>query len=219
MTTTESASAFATGEAARSAPDQHDGFSETVRRACRLMDRSAQPPSLNDLAAAAGYSQFHFHRMFKACTGITPHAYLAAVRARRVRRELARGAAVSDAIYSAGFNSNGHFYAASTEILGMTPKSFRAGGRGTTIRHATGRCSLGPALVATTDRGVCAVLIGDGERSLRSRLGGLFPRAEVTPPDLVFTAEVHDVLARAALPAPGRTLPADVRGVVLEQLV
>ncbi|CAM5682703.1 hypothetical protein SAVIM338S_07383 [Streptomyces avidinii] len=143
-------------------PELNRYYADTVARACRLMDGALTPPNLDAVARSAGYSRFHFHRMFKSLTGVTPYAYWTAVRARRVRAELISARTVSDAIYRAGFNSNGQFYAASSAILGMTPQEFRAGGAGVRIRSAVGTTSLGPVLVAATGKGVCAILSDAG---------------------------------------------------------
>src|SRR5262245_54358845 len=141
---------------------------EAVARACRLIEDSDEAPNLTDLADAVGMSRFHFHRVFKLFTGVTPKAYAAAHRTRRVQDELADGATVTEAIYGAGFNSSGRFYASSTEQLGMTPAAFRAGGNGVAIRFAVGECSLGSVLVAASDQGVCAILLGEiGRASCR----------------------------------------------------
>src|SRR5437763_10644348 len=114
-----------------------------VAQACRLIESSAEPPSLERLANAVGLSRFHLHRLFREVTGVTPKAYAAAHRANRVRKELTQSATVTEAIYAAGFNSNGRFYAKSSKILGMTPRAFRAGGSATAIRFALSECSLG----------------------------------------------------------------------------
>jgi AraC family transcriptional regulator, regulatory protein of adaptative response / methylated-DNA-[protein]-cysteine methyltransferase len=127
-----------------------------VAKACHLIETAEDMPNLNTLAAAAGMSRFHFHRVFKTLTGVTPKAYAAAHRAQRVRDELSRTDTVTAAIYGAGFHSNGRFYTTSSEVLGMTPTSFRSGGHGASIRFAVGVCSLGSILVAATDKGVCA---------------------------------------------------------------
>lgn len=187
-----------------------------VARACRLMDESVVPLNLQELAHAAGYSRFHFHRMFKAFTGVTPHAYVSVVRARRVRRELTCAQTVSDAIYSSGFNSNGHFYAASSRILGMTPQEFRSGGRGVLIRYACATSSLGPVLVASADKGVCAVVPAvDGDPAHRV-LARLFPSARLAEGDAGFAARVRAAVERGEPPAPGRALlPADVLEICL----
>src|SRR5690606_7700468 len=118
--------------------------------ACRAIEEADEPPSLDVLAAAVKMSRFHFHRVFKALTGVTPKAYAEAHRTRRVRDELARSPTITDAIYGAGFNSSSRFYAASSKVLGMTPTDFRAGGAGATIRFAVGECSLGSILVAAS---------------------------------------------------------------------
>src|SRR5262245_1797222 len=112
-----------------------------IANACRLIETAEELPSLDALARAAGLSRFHFHRLFKAATGVTPKAYADGRRGRRVRAELAERDTVTEAIYGAGFNSNGRFYAAN--LLGMTPKEFRGGGMGQVIRFAVGECSLG----------------------------------------------------------------------------
>jgi methylphosphotriester-DNA--protein-cysteine methyltransferase len=113
-----------------------------IAKACRTIERAEELPSLAALAHAAGLSRFHFHRVFKAVTGVTPKAYGEAHRARRLREELSRGASVTEAIYGAGFNSSGRFYATSSELLGMTPSAFRAGGSGAVIRFAIGQCAV-----------------------------------------------------------------------------
>ncbi|MGH3873070.1 MAG: bifunctional transcriptional activator/DNA repair enzyme AdaA [Pseudonocardiaceae bacterium] len=201
-------------------PDLREHYASTVTKACRVIDESAEPPSLDELARTVGFSRFHFHRMFKALTGVTPHAYLSAGRACRVRRELSRAETVSDAIYSSGFNSNGHFYAASSEILGMTPTSFRSGGHGAMIRFVVGKCSLGPVLVAIADKGVCAVLLGKDRHALPRQLAELFPAADFVDPDSSLIELVTETLRRAEPPVLGRTsLPADVLGVALQQRV
>src|SRR6267143_2004242 len=115
----------------RCRPDGHGldaERAEVVAGACRLIEAAEEVPSLAALADAAGLSRFHFHRVFKTTTGLTPKAFAAAHRARRVRDELSRSDTVTDAIYGAGYNSSGRFYATSSEVLGMTPTDFRAGG-------------------------------------------------------------------------------------------
>ena len=129
---------------------------------CRVIEAEEEMPGLVALAKRAGLSPYHFHRVFKGVTGVTPRAYAAAHRTRRIRSELQkRGKTVTEAIYDAGFNSGGRFYAASDQLLGMTPTDYRAGGADTEIRFAVGECSLGSILVAKSAKGVCAILLGD----------------------------------------------------------
>jgi AraC family transcriptional regulator of adaptative response/methylated-DNA-[protein]-cysteine methyltransferase len=190
-----------------------------VAKACRLIDEAEEMPNLTDLAAAAGLSRFHFHRVFKAMTGITPKAYAAHRRAGRVREELGRGGTVTEAIYGAGFNSNGRFYATATEMLGMTPKSFRAGGPGASIRFAVGQSSLGAILVAATEKGVAAIILGDDPATLVDELQAMFPKAELVGADQAFETMVAKVVGYVEAPALGLDLPLDVRGTAFQQRV
>ena len=190
-----------------------------VAKACRLIETAEDMPNLDSLAEAAGMSRFYFHRVFRATTGVTPKAYGAAHRARRVRDELTRRPTVTDALYEAGFNSNARFYAASEEILGMTPTDFRAGGAGTTIRFAVGECSLGSILVAATDKGVCAISLGDEPQALVRALQDRFPRATLIGGDKGFEQLVAKVVGFVEAPALGLDLPLDVRGTAFQQRV
>jgi AraC family transcriptional regulator of adaptative response/methylated-DNA-[protein]-cysteine methyltransferase len=196
-------------------PGPHDHHADVVRLACARIDGAATPPSLDDLATAAGFSRFYFHRVFKAVTGITPHAYLAARRSGRVRRELSTADTITDAIYRSGFNSSGRFYAETPEILGMTPTSFRDGGKDTSIRYSIGESSLGTALVAAADRGVCAVLLGGRAHALLHRLHALFPRAHLIGRDATFRGLVSEVLELAEPPASCHRLPFEVQCTAL----
>jgi len=157
-----------------------------VAKACRLIERSDEMPSLDALAKSAGLSRYHFHRVFKALTGVTPKAYAAANRARRVRTALSGRGSVTAAIYGAGFNSSGRFYAASSGLLGMTPTDFRAGGAGAAIRFAVGECSLGAILVAATLKGICAISLGDDPDALVRGLQDRFPKAQLIGGDKTF---------------------------------
>jgi AraC family transcriptional regulator, regulatory protein of adaptative response / methylated-DNA-[protein]-cysteine methyltransferase len=190
-----------------------------VARACRLIEESEHMPSLDSLASAVGMSRFHFHRVFKAITGLTPRAYAAAHRSNRVRSELTRSATVTDAIYGAGFNSNARFYETSSKVLGMTPTTFRAGGAGAEIRFAVGECSLGSILVAASDKGVCAILLGDDPDTLTRDLQDRFPRATLTGGDKPFERWVAQVIGFVEAPRLGLDLPLDVRGTAFQQRV
>ena len=150
-----------------------------VARACRLIESSEEMPALNDLAKAGGRSPSHFHRIFKAATGLTPKDYVAAHRAARVREGLEAGHSVTEAIYAAGFNSSGRFYENSSNILGMTPTQYRCGGANEEIRFAVGQSSLGAILVASSTKGVAAILLGDDPDTLVRNLQDRFPEARL----------------------------------------
>jgi AraC family transcriptional regulator of adaptative response/methylated-DNA-[protein]-cysteine methyltransferase len=206
----------------RCRPNGHgvaDAHAEAVARACRLIESADDMPSLDSLAEAAGLSRFHFHRVFKATTGLTPKAYAAAHRARRVRDELTRSDTVTDAIYGAGFSSSGRFYATATDVLGMTPTDFRTGGDGAVIRFAVGECSLGSILVAATERGVCSILLGDDPDTLARELQDRFPKARLIGGDRGFEQLVAKVVGFVEAPALGLDLPLDVRGTAFQQRV
>ena len=200
-------------------PPLVERHAEAVAASCRLIDAAEEMPALETLAAAAGMSTSHFHRVFKAATGCTPRAYAAARRANRTRAALRRGGTVTDAVYDAGFNSGGRFYAASREILGMTPVAFRRGGAGETIRFAVGACSLGAVLVAATTKGVCAILLGDDPDALVHDLEDRFPQAELVGGDPEFESLVARVVGFVEAPALGLDLPLDIRGTTFQQRV
>lgn len=164
-------------------------------------------------------STFHVHRVFKAVAGVTPKAYAAAHRANKVREELVRGGSVTDAIYEAGYNSNGRFYDESNQLLGMTPSTYRAGGAQVTIRFAIGQCSLGAILVAASARGICAILIGDDPDALARDLQDRFPKAELVGADAEFEQLVAKVVGFVEAPKLGFDLPLDVRGTAFQQRV
>jgi AraC family transcriptional regulator of adaptative response/methylated-DNA-[protein]-cysteine methyltransferase len=200
-------------------PPLAERHAEVVAQACRIIDSADGAPDLDTLAQACGMSRFHFHRIFKAHTGITPKAYADAGRARRVQQGLADAPTVTDAIYAAGFNSSGRFYAASAQVLGMTPQAFRAGGSGASIRFAIAASSLGAILVAATDKGICAILMGDDPELLARDLQDRFPKAELRGAEADFEHTVAQVVAFVEAPQIGLDLPLDVRGTAFQQRV
>ncbi len=186
---------------------------------CRYIESAETVPSLEELARQAGLSAYHFHRVFKAATGVTPRMYATAHRAKRVRTELDRSETVTAAIFDAGYNSNARFYEQSAEILGMTPTAFRAGGAHTSIRFAVGECSLDSILVAASERGVCAILLGEDPDALLRNLQDRFPRANLIGGDKAFEQLVAKVVGFIEAPQLGLDLPLDVRGTAFQQRV
>lgn len=192
---------------------------EKVAHACRLVEQAEETPSLASLADAAGLSTHHFHRIFKAVTGVTPKAYATAHRAGKIREELARSPTVTEAIYEAGYSSNSRFYEKSDEMLGMTPSDYRAGGANARIRFAIGLCSLGSLLVASSEKGVCAIMIGDDPEALLQNLQDRFPRAQLIGGDAEYEKLVASVVGFIEAPAVGLNLPLDIRGTAFQQRV
>ncbi len=200
-------------------PPLREQHAAMVAGLCRQIEARETPPTLGMLAQSAGMSAFHLHRVFKAVTGVSPKVYAAAYRARKVREELARSETVTDAIYGAGYNSSGRFYEESDRLLGMTPKDFKAGGANTAIRFAVGQCFLGAILVAASERGVCAILMGDEPDALVRDLQDRFPKADLIGGDAEFEKLVAKVVGFVEMPKLGLDLPLDIRGTAFQQRV
>ncbi len=194
-------------------------YAATVAKACRAIEEAETPPTLGALAKSCGMSSFHFHRVFRSVIGLTPKGYAVAHRSKKMRAALPTAASVTEAIYHAGFKSNGRFYATSAHTLGMTPTNFRQGGAGTAIRFAVRQCSLGLALVAASEKGVCAILLGDDQEELARELHHRFPKAQIISGDQTFESTVAQVIAFIDAPKTGFNLPLDVRGTVFQQKV
>jgi AraC family transcriptional regulator of adaptative response/methylated-DNA-[protein]-cysteine methyltransferase len=192
---------------------------QRMGKLCRLIESAERVPNLKQLAIYAGLSSYHLHRVFKAVTGLTPAAYAAAHRGKGIRAALDHGSKVTDAIYAAGYNSSARFYKQSDAVLGMTPTKYRAGGTNTQIRFAIGRCSLGFILVGASERGVCAIFMGDDPDALVRDLRTRFPRAEMSGGDARFRRIVTKVIAAMETPALGIDLPLDVRGTAFQHRV
>ncbi len=192
---------------------------EIIAQACRRIETAGVALSLDDLALAAGMSRYHFHRLFKAHTGVTPHAYVKAHRMLRAREEMLNGPTITEAIYNAGFSSSGPFYAAASDWLGMTPTEFRNGGSGRFIRFAITGCWLGKVLVACTERGVCAILFGEDPEELLGDLHRHFPRATLAEGGSSFQDVVNQVVRFVEAPTIGLDLPLDVRGTAFQHRV
>ncbi len=201
-------------------PSRAEQQAAAIAAACRAIEAAEETPDLAALAAAAGLSRFHFHRLFKAMTGVTPRDYAAAQRAARVRQALGSAGTVTAALYDAGYGSNGRFYAEAPGILGMPPGAWRDGGRDAEIRFALGQCSLGAVLVAATDRGVVAIDLGDAPEALLVALQARFPKARLIGGDAAFEALVAQVVGLVERPGEAAApLPLDLRGTAFQRRV
>ena len=215
---------FANGAAARAAglraclrccPDDLARDTAAVLAAIAAIRDSDRPPALAALALASGYSPAHFQRLFVRHTGLSPAAYARALRAGRMADALSGAERVSDAIYDAGFSGPSRFYAASEGRLGMTASAWVDGGRGATIHWAVVPTTLGPMLVAATDRGVCRLSFGETRADLAAR----FPRATLIEGGEAFAALLRDVIAAVEAPGTGDHIPLDVRGTAFQEAV
>jgi AraC family transcriptional regulator of adaptative response/methylated-DNA-[protein]-cysteine methyltransferase len=194
-------------------------YAVIAAEACRVISASDRAPSLATLAARSGLSVHHFHRVFRAVTGLTPRAYAEAQRAARTRAALASSGSVTAAIYEAGFASSGRFYEKADETLGMTPRDFRARGRDLVIEYGTAPCSLGSVLVARTGRGICAVMLGDAPGPLVAGLERRFSQATVRAADSGFHETLTAVVGLIESPVRTFDLPLDLHGTLFQQRV
>jgi len=199
----------------RCRPDEVSREAVALERALALIDKAEAPPSLDALAASAGYSPHHFHRMFKRATGVTPAAYARGKRARNMTDSLQSNGRVTDAIYDAGYSGPGRFYADARNRLGMTPSAWRDGGRGETIRWATAETTLGTMLVAATDKGICRLSFDEDEAELKRR----FPNARIEKGGVAMADLVERTVAAVNAPERPHDLPLDVRGTAFQEAV
>ncbi|HEX9954893.1 MAG TPA: bifunctional DNA-binding transcriptional regulator/O6-methylguanine-DNA methyltransferase Ada [Allosphingosinicella sp.] len=199
----------------RCKPDEVSREAAALDKALRLIGEAEEVPSLERLAEAASYSPFHFHRLFKRATGVTPAAYARAKRAKAMAEMLEGNERVTDAIYDAGYSGPGRFYADAKARLGMTPSAWRDGGKGETIRWALAETSLGTMLVAATDKGICRLSFEEGEAELKAR----FPRARVEQGGEAMAKLVARTVAAVEAPDRPHDLPLDVRGTAFQEAV
>jgi AraC family transcriptional regulator of adaptative response/methylated-DNA-[protein]-cysteine methyltransferase len=165
----------------RCRPDRAKSSNGPVERARDYIDRHADARiTLEVLSERAGLSPYHLQRKFKELVGLTPAQYIRARKSERLKGELKRGETVSRATFGAGYGSSSRVYGDSDARLGMTPATYRRGGAGMEIGYVTARTSLGTLLVAATDRGVCAVTLGDDAKSLEAALEQEYPAATRT---------------------------------------
>ncbi|BCJ90732.1 bifunctional transcriptional activator/DNA repair enzyme protein Ada [Terrihabitans soli] len=200
-------------------PESWQQNSEIIAQMCRLIESADDIPDLDALAKKAGFSPYHFHRLFKAATGVTPRNYALAHRAKRLREGLTQGASVTDAIYGAGYGSASRFYETSDRVLGMKPTEYRSGGINTEIRYAMGNSSLGKILVAQTERGVCAIFLDDDADAMVTELKRRFPKANISAGGADFKDVVAKVVAFAEKPNSALDLPLDLQGTAFQQRV
>ncbi|MGB7801128.1 bifunctional DNA-binding transcriptional regulator/O6-methylguanine-DNA methyltransferase Ada [Buttiauxella sp.] len=192
---------------------------DRITQACRILETSSEPIVLAELAAQVAMSPFHFHRLFKQVTGLTPHAFQKAVRAKRLREQLTQGEAVTRAVFDAGYQSGSNYYQQADAVLGMTAKQYQQGGERTAIAYVTGTCRLGQFLVAQSQRGICAILLGSDAQALRAELETLFPHSTLTVGDTQFAGQVTQVVSFLEHPAQQFSLPLDIQGTAFQQQV
>lgn len=199
------------------APEQQRA--ERIIQACRIIESSSEPLTLEALAARVAMSPFHFHRLFKSVTGLTPNAWQKALRTQKLRAQLAQGEPITRAVYDAGFQSGSQFYQQADAALGMTARQYRQGGERVAIRFVVGNCQLGEFLVAESERGICAILLGNTPETLIAELETLFPNAKLVSDDDGFAGRVAQVVSFMEHPARQFDLPLDIQGTAFQQQV
>jgi AraC family transcriptional regulator, regulatory protein of adaptative response / methylated-DNA-[protein]-cysteine methyltransferase len=192
---------------------------KAVIRACQLLDEAQKPPPLKELASHVGISPYHFNRIFKRITGVTPKEYGAAKRTQRLIKSLGKGRSVTQAIYDAGYGSPSRFYEHGASVLGAAPSRYKTGGAGLEIRYALNETSLGWLLMAATKRGVCAIEFGETPEQLTGRLRERFPNADLEKGGPGFDEWVGSVVSCVEAPRLSLSLPLDIRGTAFQQKV
>ncbi|HEY1953157.1 MAG TPA: bifunctional DNA-binding transcriptional regulator/O6-methylguanine-DNA methyltransferase Ada [Gemmatimonadaceae bacterium] len=190
-----------------------------VQRAREYIDRHINDPgderiTLELLGHESGVSPYHLQRTFKSALGLTPAQYIRARKSERLKSELKRGETVSRATFGAGYGSSSRVYGDADAHLGMTPATYRRGGAGARIEYVISTTSLGELLVAATDRGICAVTVGDDSRSLEAALEREYPAAERARADSASSALggwVRDIVATVEGEGSGAGVPIDVQ--------
>lgn len=193
---------------------------DLVERVCRFLDASqAETVKLADLATHAGVSVFHLQRTFKRVMGISPRQYLTARRFGNFKTLVREGEPVTQALYNSGFNSSSRVYEHAPEELGMTPATYGRGGRGTNISYTIVKSPLGQLLVAVTQRGVCAVRMGDTNTELEKDLRAEFPAASIRRDDAGLREPVEKILDHLTNQEPRLDLPLDIRATAFQRQV
>lgn len=204
------------------APDSEMlSIDERIVQCCRWLETEETTPSLDELAQRLQISPWQLHRSFKRATGLTPKAYAKAHRGQNVRAalQLQQSSSVTDAAYLSGYEASSSFYKDASSMLGMAPQTNRQRGRHQTIRFALAECSLGSLLVASTEQGVCCVLLGDDPQMLIEDLQQRFAAAKLIGADGLYEQTVAQVVALIEQPKLGLALPLDIQGTAFQQRV
>jgi AraC family transcriptional regulator of adaptative response/methylated-DNA-[protein]-cysteine methyltransferase len=162
--------------------DRPSATQRSVETARQYLDAHLdETVTLKRLARVAHMSAYHLQRIFKRHVGLTPREYVETRRANRFKERLRDGDTVTRATFEAGYSSTSRVYKQVNLNLGMTPAVYRKGGQGMRIRFVTAPTPLGRMLVAGTERGVCAVFLGDDDATLEAELRHEYPRAMIDP--------------------------------------
>jgi AraC family transcriptional regulator of adaptative response/methylated-DNA-[protein]-cysteine methyltransferase len=197
-----------------------DPQAELVRRICGYIEANLDEPlTLAILGSHVKISPYYLQRTFKRIVGITPHQYVRARRLSALKSQLREGRGVTTALYEAGYGSSSRLYEEAAAGLGMTPATYRRGGRGMRIGYTIVDCPLGRLLVGATERGVCAVSLGSADGGLEAALRAEYPAAEIRRDDGGFGEWVSALLRHLNGDQPDLRLPLDVQGTGFQRRV
>jgi AraC family transcriptional regulator of adaptative response/methylated-DNA-[protein]-cysteine methyltransferase len=221
---------FESGEAARRAgfracrrcrPDSAnavDPQAQIIQRACQLLDAHVDEGgvTLSALGSALGVSPYHLQRTFKQLVGVTPRQYVESRRLARFKGHVKSGGGVTEALYDAGYGSSSRLYEKAPQQLGMTPANYRRGGRGMVIQYTIAACNLGRLLVAGTERGICAIRLGDSDEELEGSLQQEFSAAQILRDEAGLRFWTEEVLRHLEGRQPHLNLPLDIRATAFQ---
>ncbi len=199
--------------------DTDTRWAEIITQICRSLEDADPLPKVEVLAKQVGFSPSYFYRVFKSVTGVTPNAYINALKNRRFVTNVENSKSTTEAIYQAGFSSNSRFYETSNARLGMNSQEYRQGGKGQRIHFAVGESALGAILVAQTLKGICAILIGDSPEKLVIDLQDQFPHADLIGANPQFESTIAQVIGFIEQPNIGFNLPLDIQGTAFQERV
>jgi AraC family transcriptional regulator, regulatory protein of adaptative response / methylated-DNA-[protein]-cysteine methyltransferase len=177
------------------------------------------PPTLAALGRRVGLSPSHLQRVFKRVVGISPRQFADACRLDRLKTGLKEGESVTTAMFAAGYGSSSRLYEKAAGQLGMTPGQYRKGGVQATIRYTTAPSALGRVILAATEKGVCAISLGDTDADLTAFLETEFPGATRQRDDAGLAEWLAELLHRLSGDVPHLELPLDVRATAFQRRV
>ena len=204
----------------RCKPDEAYGAVVLVQRAARLLAEGGEEGMrLKALAGRLNTTTATLRRAFRQVTKLTPRDLAEALRLERFKKMLRAGTPITDALYETGYGSSSRVYERSNAQLGMTPATYRKGGKGMRIRYTIAKSPIGKVLVAATERGVSAVYLGDSENKLISALREEYPRAEISPATESFERWVREIVQRIEGKEPHFELPLDLQATAFQRRV
>lgn len=204
----------------RSEGGKVEPMNDLIVEVCRFLEEPHESlPTLDDMAARFNVSPFHLQRTFKRIVGVSPRQYADAHRRDRVKSQLKQGVSVTDAVYEAGYGGSSSFYEGASAALGMTPVTYREGGKAAKVTYTVVPCKLGQLLVGATDKGVCAIRLGDSEADLRAELTDEFPKAQITRDEAALDAWVAAVVEYINGHSTSIDLPLDIQATAFQRKV